>query len=122
VFREELAVAQGKVPRAEASEEKGEGNLGGIPRAAEHAFGEESSAKRHAIYTPYECSPFPDFDGMGLRAGVKSQHGGFDRAIDPGLWPVCAAEENAGEVAVGRDAEAPGAEALGKATRAMKAV
>jgi hypothetical protein len=46
---QELAVAQAEMAGSQSPDEERESDFGGIPFAAEHAFGEEGPAERDAI-------------------------------------------------------------------------
>ncbi|GAA4035411.1 hypothetical protein GCM10022281_14750 [Sphingomonas rosea] len=103
-------------------DERGEGDLGGIAAAAEHAFAEEGAAERDAVDAADQRFAFPNFDRMGRAALMERDHGLFDRAVDPGLGPVSAAQQDAAEVAVGGDGVAARAEPPGEASREVEAV
>ena len=76
----------------------------------------------HAVDSADQRAVLPALDRMGLAAGVEASMARFDRAVDPGLRAVGAAEQDPGEIAVGGDREAPRPEPLGEAARQVEIV
>lgn len=103
-------------------DEPGERGLGGIGRAAEHRFAEESATEAHSIDPADEVAAVPAFDRMGVTRGEQAERGAFDIGVDPGLGAVGAAVEHGGEVAVDGHRELPRAEPPRERARAMEAV
>ena len=61
-------------------------NLAGVTFAAEHAFAEERSPKRHAIEPADQFAVVPAFDGVCVAHVEQRGKEGHDPVIDPGAW------------------------------------
>ncbi|GAA4021925.1 hypothetical protein GCM10022280_23140 [Sphingomonas swuensis] len=107
---------------AKARDQGGERDLGGISRAAEHAFTEEGAAERHPVEPADQGLVLPDLDRVAEALVEQVEHGALDRAVDPRLLAVGAAGDDIGEGGVDADPEATRAEALGKASAEPEAV
>jgi hypothetical protein len=58
----ELAVEQSEIPGFQARDKPGERHLGGVARAAEHAFTEKGAAELDAVEAADELACPPDLD------------------------------------------------------------
>ena len=85
----DLAVDDPAAARLEKMRETGEGDLGRIGGAAEHALAEEGAADAHAVQAAGQAPlPVPGLDAVGVAGVVERPVGGHHARRDPG--PVLA--------------------------------
>jgi len=106
MFRHELAVQQTIAANPQAGDEPRQRNLRRIRPEREHALAKECGTERYSVEAPDELSVLPRFDGMGMTEAMETNVGGFDVAVDPGLFPVGAETDDGREVPVACDGEA----------------
>ncbi len=93
---DKLAVEQHISARFHPRDQPGECQLGGIVRAAEHAFAKKSAAQRQAVKPanqPWRSSfgqrgIVPHLDAMGVTERMEDDERLFNEAVNPGRRPV----------------------------------
>jgi len=130
VIRDELAIEQFIAADAEARDEVGEADLGGIAHPAEHALAEKGAAQRYAVEAadqfPADLARAPHLDRVGMAVAVEDGVGLFDLPVDPRFGAVPrrlgARPHDTGEGAIGGHGEAVRAQGLAQRVGEVEAV
>ena len=123
VGRNHLDVEQLEASLPKVAEEKSEGDFGGIGAAVEHRFAGEEAFESDAVDAAGEFAILPAFDAVGEAALVEVGVGLDHVGSDPGtFFPVGAALDDAGEIAVEGASESAGAKGAGQAAGSVEAV
>lgn len=83
-----LAIEQRKAACFQSRDEPGQRDLGGVGRAADHAFAEKGAAEREAIEPADQSIAVPAFDRMRIAQSVEGDEHVLDRMVDPGIGAV----------------------------------
>ena len=118
----ELAIKQREMADPKARNQPGECDLRGIGHPAEHRLAEEGPAQLHPVKAPDQFALMPAFDRMGMADGVQPQCRPFDHAVDPGLLPVRAGQQNLMKRLVASDRESARTDASGQRMRQMEGI
>jgi len=111
---QELGVEQAPAATLQPGDQMHEGDFRCVALAAEHAFAEEGTTEGDAVEAADEVLIAPDFDAVGLAAGVQLDVEAADRGVDPAVFPARAGGgagfEDGVEGGVDPDSDAVGAD------------